>query len=242
MIEIFHKDMNNFSATQKAYNVIYHEKGIHQLDSFYLWLIGLLKAKQENLILDISCGEGRLVNLAQMRGHRAIGVDFSLVGLKVGQKGHDISSLSVGDGEILPFPSDSIDCITHIGSLEHYHHPMKGIEEVSRILKPGGKAIILLPNAFGLFGNVKYVMTHGEVFDDGQPIQRYATRMTWEGMLQKGNLKIIKVIPYTEFNFPRVWHDFLWMLTKPQRILRHIISLLIPVNLSNHLVYVCTKD
>jgi ubiquinone/menaquinone biosynthesis C-methylase UbiE len=242
MIEIFHKDMNNLSATQKAYDTIYHEKGIHQLDSFYLWLIGLLKSKPEDLILDISCGEGRLVNLAQKRGYRVFGVDFSSVGLKIGRQEHTTSIFSVGDGEILPFPTDSIDCITHIGSLEHYHHPMKGIEEIGRILKPGGTAVILLPNAFGLFGNVKYVITHGEVFDDGQPIQRYATRMTWEIMLQKGNLKILKVLPYTEVNFPRVWPDFFWLLARPQRIIRHLISLLVPVNLANHLVYICTKE
>lgn len=242
MIEIFHKNMTNTSATQKAYDTIYREQGINQRDSFYLWLLELLKADRKDLILDISCGQGRLINLAKQRGYRAVGVDFSLEGLLIGQHESGSSTFGAVDGEILPFSTNSINLITHIGSLEHYHHPMKGIEEIGRVLKPGGRAVILLPNAFGLFGNIKYVTTHGEVFDDGQPIQRYATRQTWGTMIEKGNLKIERVISYTEINFPRVWKDFFWLILRPQKIIRHLLSVLIPVNLANHLVYICSKQ
>jgi SAM-dependent methyltransferase len=241
MIEIFHHGMDNLSATQDAYDTIYETQGINHSDSFYLWILNLLKADHKKPILDISCGQGRLVNLARLRGYRALGIDFSMGGLQIALRESDAPIYCTADGEKLPFPDNSLDFITHIGSLEHYLHPLNGVEEIGRILKPGGRAVILLPNAFGLLGNIKYVTSHGEVFDDGQPIQRYATRHTWEDMLKQKNLIIEKVVPYHEIDFPQVWQDFIFLLARPQKIIRRIIALFIPVNLSNHFVFICTK-
>lgn len=241
MIELFHIQMDSTSATMQAYDHLYHEKGILQRDSFYLWLIHLLDPQPGCILLDISTGQGRLVSLARKAGKRAIGMDFSHEAVLMAAQDTGVPCYSVADGECLPLAGASIDYITHIGSLEHYLHPEQGACEIGRVLKSGGKALVLLPNAFGLWGNVKHVGLHGEVFDDGQPIQRYATKEMWRSILERGGLHVERILAYSEIDFPRTLKDFFWLLARPQKIVRGFISKLIPVNLANHLVFICTR-
>jgi ubiquinone/menaquinone biosynthesis C-methylase UbiE len=231
--------MTEMSSTQKAYDQIYRGEGILLQDSFYLWLLELLKLKEGKRLLDISCGEGRLVVLARMRGLEAIGLDFSYVGLTIGHSQDPRSGWVTGDGQALPFPGDSMDYVTHIGSLEHYLDPGNGAREIRRVLKPDGQACILVPNAFGLFGNIQHVWSHGEVFDDSQPLQRYATRLTWERLLADNGLVIHRVVGYGEVERPRTRVDWLRYLKNPRKIIRIALSRMTPVNLANHFVFLC---
>ena len=235
MIEIRQQD-----DTRQAYDEIFRQEGILLRDSFYLWLVDLLDPQPGKTLLDISCGQGRLVGLAQERGLRALGIDFAFPGVSLGRVACPEAGWVVGDGECLPIASGSLDYITHIGSLEHYEHPARGVEEIARVLKPEGKACILLPNAFGLLGNIKYVWQHGEVFADHQPLQRYGTRLTWARLLEAGGLRVVRTVGWGEIERPRTAHDLKFMLRHPQKILRWIISWLTPLNLSNDFAFLCT--
>lgn len=241
MLEIWHENIHSSESTQEVYNQIYGQKGIIQRDSFYLWLISLLRPVPGRSLLDISCGQGRLVVLAQQKGIRSIGIDFAIEGVRIGKANSAEAAWSIGDGEQLPLASNSVDYVTHIGSLEHFIHPLDGAMEINRVLKIDGRACILLPNAFGAWGNIKYVWQHGEIFDDNQPLQRYATRKTWEKLLQNAGLRIDKVIGYGEIDFPRTFHDLVWILQRPQKVVRGLMNKLIPVNLANHFVFICSK-
>jgi SAM-dependent methyltransferase len=241
MLEIRHEGMQASTATQDAYNTIYRASGLMQRDSYYLWLINLLNPSPQQTLLDISCGQGRLVTLAQDLGLIAMGIDFALDAVKQGQDACGQAGWSVGDGEQLPIANQSVDYVTHIGSLEHYLNPQAGACEVTRVLKKDGKACLLLPNAFGLMGNIKYVWRKGEIFDDGQPLQRYATYRTWIKLLEAGGLKVEKTVGYGEVEWPRTRKDLLWYLVHPQKIIRYILHLLTPLNLSNHFVFICSR-
>ena len=240
MLEIRHEAMDTTADTQQAYNEVYAGEGILLRDSFYLWLIRLLNPQSGKSLLDISCGYGRLVTLARRQGLRASGLDFAGEAVLRGQKESAQSGWGVADGERLPLATASVDYITHIGSLEHYQQPACGASEIARILKPDGRACILLPNAYGLLGNVRFVMSHGEIFDDGQPLQRYATRRTWESLLEAGGLRIDKVVGYGEVEFPRTLKDVGWMLTRPIKLVRFVLAALTPINLVNHFVFICS--
>jgi hypothetical protein len=97
----------------------------------------------------------------------------------------------------------------------------------------------LLPNAYGLLGNIRHVWTTGDVHDDGQPLQRYATRRSWETLLTDGGLQVEKTVGYGEVEFPRTAQDAWRLLRYPQKLLRLMITPLIPLNLMNHLVFLC---
>ena len=238
MLEIKHVEAR---LSRQAYNEIFRRKNFRHRDSFYLWILELIKPCPGSVLLDISCGEGRLVQLAYQRFalHRAIGVDFALWGIYKGAQEEPRANWLVGDGETLPLPDNCADYVTHIGSLEHYNSPLKGVREIARVLKPNGIACILLPNAFGLLGNIHYVCRFGEIFDDGQPIQRYATRRTWEALLVQGGLIIERIIPYGEVNKPRTLNDLIWMCKNPQKFAKLALVRFIPVNLANHFVFIC---
>lgn len=240
MIEIRHELMNDATATREAYDQLYATRGLSHRDSFYLWLIYLLNPHPGRLLLDISCGEGRLVALAQQHGLHAYGLDFSAIAVRKGAMNSPQSSFIVGDGELLPLPSDSFDYVTHIGSLEHYMNPHRGAAEIGRILKRDGKACVLLPNTFGLLG-IRYVWKHGEVFDDGQPLQRYATRRTWQKILEVSGLRVDRIVGYSGVSFPRTPADARWLLARPQKIVRMALLALTPLNLANHFVFICSK-
>lgn len=243
MIEIRHEKMNDAKATQEAYNEIYKNKGILHLDSVYLWLIQLMRPRPNASLLDIACGEGRLVVLAQQQHLRAVGVDFAIEGVCIGNKISPESGWSVGDGERLPFADQSFDYVTHIGSLEHFINPQLGAQEIYRVLKPHGKACVLVPNTFGLFGNIQYVIKTGDVFDDGQPLQRYGTRGEWEKMLTATGLIVERVCGYAGSGIvvPRTWGDFFWLARRPQKLVRFFLNFIFSVNLTNHLVYICSR-
>jgi SAM-dependent methyltransferase len=241
MLEIRHEGMDSTFATQQTYNQLYQLKGIRQLDSFYLWLINLLKAPPGACLLDISCGEGRLVVLARQQGLHAIGIDFALAAIMEALGQDTRSYWIVGDGESLPIESASYDYITHIGSLEHYQNPMAGIHEIARVLKPGGTACILLPNSYGFLGNINNVYKTGDIYDDGQPLQRYNTLKGWQRMLES-----CRLLPFQTLKYERVWprtlDDLGWYLRHPFTIIRLIFSVLIPVNLGNCIVYLCRRE
>lgn len=234
MLEIRHAPPGT-RGTRRAYNRLYRDQGILLRDSFYIWLIQLLRPRPGRSLLDISCGQGRLVLLARERGLAAYGVDFAVEALKAASAD---SGFALGDGQRIPIAADCVDYVTHIGSLEHYEDPAQGAREITRILRPGGKGCILLPNAFGLLGNIRSVWSTGEIHDDGQPLQRYATRHTWSRLLTDAGLSIDRVLGYGEVEFPRTVRDAGWLAGNPRKLLRWLASWLIPTNLANHFVFI----
>lgn len=241
MLEIRHKAVADGQTTQDAYNEFYQESDMLMRDSFYMWLVDLLTPTSGSLFLDISCGQGRLVQLAVERNLRAVGLDFALEGMLWGASQSPESMWVAGDGEQIPFADGSFEYITHIGSLEHYNNFYAGASEIARLLSPTGRACILLPNAFGLLGNIRRVYQTGEIFDDGQPLQRYATLASWQRVLNTGGLEIERVIPWCEYIHPRTRADLLWTLARPQKFIRALISPLIPKPLANHFIFICRR-
>lgn len=223
---------------QQAYDTLYFERGIRQRDSFYLWFLEQVPHNGRGRLLDVSCGEGAFLGVARRAGLEAVGADFSWVAVR---KARRVSSpVALANAQRLPFADSSFDYVTNIGSLEHYFDPAAGVREMARVLRPDGVAVVLLPNTFGLLGNIWYVLRHGEIFDDGQPLQRYATRASWQRLLQANGLVPARVVRY-EREAPRTVHDLLWLLRRPWKIGRLLVAPLIPVNLSNILVFVCHK-
>ena len=240
MIEIWRPQIHGTGESQRAYDDIYGHEGIQLLDSFYLWLLGLVNLRPGGRLLDVSCGQGKLVGFARQAGIEAYGLDFSKAAI---HRAHAITGracFTVGDGMRLPFPNRSFDCITCIGSLEHFSDPLSGMREIWRMLAVNGLASILLPNTFSLLGNVNYARKHGDAFDDGQPIQRYNTRVGWTRMLEQSGLRVRQVAKY-EITRPRTRADWAWYLRRPRKVAHLLAGLAIPVNLANCHVFLCTR-
>jgi SAM-dependent methyltransferase len=238
MIEIRHPDMLDSHATQAAYDEIYSGRGILRRDSFFLAFLSHLPLEPGKQLIDISCGQGQLVKLAQGKGVNSLGVDFSKVSVKYGKTLDPNADWLVSDGESLGLQSACADYVTHIGSLEHYQDIEAGIREIARVLKPSGLAVVMLPNTFSFFGNFLYLIKHGDVFDDGQPLQRYNTRVGWKTLLENNGL-LVKTVHKHEPSVPRTWPDFLWLMLHPIKLTKLFLCLLLPLNLTNTFIFLC---
>ena len=230
--------MTTSKDTMAAYNEIYQSSGIVRRASYFLWLFDLVDIRPGQLLVDASCGQGQLVDFAQKKGIRAIGFDVSFQAVKRGLELNKNAGWFVSDGEICSLPDGCADLVMNIGSLEHYQNVDYGIKELARIVKRDGTVLILLPNTFALFGNIKYAIKHGDAFDDGQPLQRYNTNLGWKKIIERNGLKVIKTVKY-EVSPPKTWKDFGWMVRRPKKLMRYFLSILIPLNLANAFVYLC---
>jgi ubiquinone/menaquinone biosynthesis C-methylase UbiE len=237
MIEIRH----SLTDVRSAYDAIYRSAPIVQRDYFYQWLLERLRPEPGKRLLDVSCGVGVLLQFATEAGLQACGVDISQAAVREAKQRDATVRVAVGNGETLPYPDYSFDYVTNIGSLEHYEHLMEGIRETARVLRGDGKACILLPNSFGLLWNITYVWRTGDVCDDEQPIQRYATRQQWQRLLEANGLIVCQLFPYHRA-LPRTWRDWLWYLRRPHKLLASLFVIpLIPINLASTFVFICRK-
>jgi ubiquinone/menaquinone biosynthesis C-methylase UbiE len=96
-------------------------------------------------LLDIGCGTGRLMGRLVGRSpfRELTGVDLS-PGMVAQARGRLPASvrLLVGDAEALPFLPDSFDVIVSVSSFHYWPSPASGLEELRRVLRPGGRLIL----------------------------------------------------------------------------------------------------
>ncbi len=240
LIELWGLQMDSTSDSSRAYNSLHETGCLRQRDSFYKWLLSLLHLQPGQRVLDVSCGQGVLLDFAAQKGLFASGLDFSPQAIAATAQRAPAAVVSVANAEQLPYADNSFDYITNIGSLEHYFHPWWAIRETARVLRPDGCALFLLPNTFGLLGNILQVWRTGDVFDDGQPLQRYGTNAQWRKLLELNGLFVTRIAKY-EREVPRTWTDLRWYMRHPHKWGRVLLSPLIPQNLSSFLIYLCRK-
>lgn len=240
LVEVRHRHIDSATDSAHSYDELHSSAYLRQRDSFYKWLFGLLQARPGEALLDVSCGQGALVRFASEAGLRAFGADLSFSAITTAAKQAPRSDVHLADAERLPYRDGTFHYATNIGSLEHYFHPHLAVREMARVLRPDGLALILLPNTFGLLGNILHVWRTGDVFDDGQPLQRYGTNAQWRRLLELNSLQVTRTVKH-ERELPRTWADLRWYLRRPYRLGRVVLTPLIPLNLSSFLVYLCRK-
>lgn len=101
-------------------------------------------------ILDIATGTGDLaILMAQTTASKIVGLDISVGMLEVGKKKiadknmSDKIEMIIGDSEDLPFGDASFDAITVAFGVRNFENLEKGLGEILRVLKPGGKFVVL---------------------------------------------------------------------------------------------------
>jgi len=101
-------------------------------------------------ILDVATGTGRVARpvAKRLRSGRVIGVDQALAMLDVGHQHADPIPAyyqSAGEADALPFKSKSFDRAFVSFSLHHFHNSEGVVKEVLRVLKNGGRFVVLDP-------------------------------------------------------------------------------------------------
>lgn len=97
-------------------------------------------------ILALDCGPGVMARKLADKGAEVIGVDMSAVAVaRAQEKGIEAFHVDL-DVEPLPFSDASFDTVLSDSGLEHRFHVGRALDEAVRVLRPGGKLILSLPN------------------------------------------------------------------------------------------------
>ena len=94
-------------------------------------------------ILDLGCGKGRFLKHFVKHCSSATGIDISDKLIDHARKNVPDADFVVGSATKLPFDNESFDLVYSIETFEHIPDIESAISEIHRVLKPGGKVVII---------------------------------------------------------------------------------------------------
>jgi ArsR family transcriptional regulator len=108
----------------------------------------LLKVLPFRVVADLGAGEGTLAQLLAQRAERVIAVDISPKMVEFGQqlaREHGLPNLEfrLGEIEAVPVAAGEVDLAVLSQALHHAEQPPRALREAFRILRPGGRLIVL---------------------------------------------------------------------------------------------------
>jgi SAM-dependent methyltransferase len=123
-------------------------------------------------VVDLGCGVGIYTAQMQAAGARAVGLEIDWPRAREARAGGLAVVAAVG--EALPFADGTVDTLLLHEVLEHVASDRQTAREVTRVLAPGGRAVIFVPNRWWPFE------THG---------------VMWRGRYHFGNIPLVNYLP-----------------------------------------------
>jgi len=110
-----------------------------------------LTKESPKIMLDVATGTGDVAIMAYelLKPDKITGIDISTRMLDIGKEKvlklglERYIELQSGDSEAINFPSDSFDAVTVAFGVRNFERLEQGLTEIKRVLKPGGKLVIL---------------------------------------------------------------------------------------------------
>jgi len=163
------------------------EKAALRGEPSYVWRAGqkrrlgmILDAAGERIggqILENGCGVGMYVEHLTTFGGQVFGLEYDFE--RAAEAAAHSSHILNAAGENLPFPDSSFDLILSHEVLEHVVDDRQAAAEMARVLKPGGRAVVFVPNR-------------------GYPFETHG--IYWRGKYRFGNIPLVNYLP-------RRWRD-----------------------------------
>jgi len=218
--------MKNTQESKNSYNRDYKDGKFGGPSFTHRWILDLLKVKPETTLLDIGCGQGLLLYEAQKKGLKTHGIDISDEAVNTARTNSPQSEIMCGNATKLPWGNNTFDYITNIGSLEHFDNPESCLAEMKRTLKPEGEAAVMLPNLY-YYRHIFDKFLKGKNPTSYQTIERFAKRTVWHDFLEQNGFKVKRIHKYNKFNRSKfeIW----------------LRSVVVPLDLSHHFVFICKK-
>jgi SAM-dependent methyltransferase len=123
-------------------------------------------------ILDVGCGLGLYVQALRAYSDDVHGVDVDPA--RVAEASRSLPNIRVGSAEQLPYPDGHFDVILANEVFEHVGDDRAATHEAWRVLKPGGRLVLYVPNRWYPFE------THG---------------VYWRGRYHYGNIPLVNYLP-----------------------------------------------
>jgi demethylmenaquinone methyltransferase / 2-methoxy-6-polyprenyl-1,4-benzoquinol methylase len=151
--------------------------------------INQIKDLQPQNILDVATGTADVAIMASsiLKPKKIVGIDISDGMLEIGRKKvlkaglENIIELLNGDSETINFKDDSFDAVTVAFGVRNFQHLEKGLSEIYRVLKPGGKLVVLefskpkMPGVKGVYNLYMQVICPnvGKLFSKNRNAYKY---------------------------------------------------------------------
>ncbi len=132
----------------------------------------------DGVILENGCGVGMYVDRLAPHAGEIIGLEYDFQRALEARRGvaqkHSNARIVCAAGEGLPFPNLKLDLILSHEVLEHVADDRQAVEEMVRVLKPGGRIVIFAPNR-------------------GYPYETHG--VYWRGRYRFGNIPLVNYLP-----------------------------------------------
>jgi len=164
-----------------------------------------LAARRPGRVLDWGCGYGQVTALLRDRGIDVVPFDYredlrepTVEPLK---RFPDIGAHLSSEPVALPFDDDSFDTVLSCGVLEHVQDPDGSLEEIYRLLRPGGTFYVTnLPNRFSYTERLARLL--GRYYHGQLPNDRVYTRRTARDLVERHGfdireLRLAHMLPLT---------------------------------------------
>lgn len=109
----------------------------------YTWLARAV-AGRAGVVLDIGCGSGAMARELEQPGRTVVGLDLSADELAAA-RGSGVDALAQADARRLPLADESVDVVVSTLGLAVIHPQKQWLDEVCRVLRPGGVFAALTP-------------------------------------------------------------------------------------------------
>jgi ubiquinone/menaquinone biosynthesis C-methylase UbiE len=154
-----------------------------------------LADRRPGRILDWGCGFGQLTALLRAERLDAVAFDFDPevdeATIRPLERYPEIKAHVSPDPVRLPFSDESFDTVLSCGVLEHVHDPDASLEEIHRILKPGGTFFVTnLPNRFSYTERIARVL--GRYYHGKLPDDRVYTKRTAYDLLTRHGFELLE--------------------------------------------------
>jgi len=105
----------------------------------------LAAAGRDLRLLDVACGQGRLILYGPFPGMKLYGTDVSRSSLATARERGYEEVVETNVAHPLPFPNQSFDVVVCSHILEHLLEPQRLVSEAHRVLRPGGLLVVGVP-------------------------------------------------------------------------------------------------
>jgi demethylmenaquinone methyltransferase/2-methoxy-6-polyprenyl-1,4-benzoquinol methylase len=142
-----------FAAIARSYDLNNRLHSLWQDQAWRRFAVRQARVQPTDIALDAACGTGDLSQaLARAGAAKVIGLDFTFEMLEIAR--HKAGGMSPrdnpdrityiqGDAQSLPIPDASVDIVTIAFGIRNVLEPLRAIAEFRRILRPGGRLVIL---------------------------------------------------------------------------------------------------
>lgn len=158
--------------------------------------------------LDVACGTGDMAVELLKHGCRVTGVDLSEEMLSIARRKNASANFQLGNAEALPFADGEFDAVTCAFGVRNFVHLKQGLNDMLRVLKPGGRMVIL------------ELATPDNIII--KPFYNLYTKhiIPWLGKLVAGNREAYTYLPQSIERFPK-GKDFLKIIQHSSSNIQH---------------------